>query len=56
MFSCAETELGGFPMWSIILGFVSHVLLTLNSSCNLIIYCVIVERLRNIVFTVEDDF
>ena len=44
--SCVETDLGGFPIWSIILGFVSHVMLTLNSSTNLLIYCMVVTRLR----------
>ena len=47
-FRCVETDLGGFPMWSIILGFVSHVMLTLNSSTNLLIYCLVVSRLRKV--------
>jgi len=33
-------------MWTIILGFISQVLLTLNSSSNLMVYCMVVARMR----------
>ena len=44
---CIHTDLGGFPLWSIMLGFVSHVLLTVNSSTNLLIYCWVVPACRD---------
>ena len=44
--SCKETELGGFPIWIIILGFVSHILLVLNSMVNLLIYCLVGTKFR----------
>ena len=47
---CSHTDLGGFPVWSITLGFVSHVLLTVNSSTNLLIYCWVVTSFRNKMF------
>ena len=34
-----DTDPGGFPVWSIALGFVSDILLVFNSSINLLIYC-----------------
>ena len=43
---CRESSLGGFPVWSIVLGFVSHVLLVINSSANLFIYCAIGAKFR----------
>ena len=43
---CKATLLGGFPLWAIFLGYVSHVLLVINSSANLIIYCIIGAKLR----------
>jgi len=38
---CSWTPLGGFPIWSIILGRISQVLLVVNSSANFYIYCII---------------
>ena len=46
IFSCKETALGGFPIWIIILGFVSHILLVLNSMANLLIYCLVGTKFR----------
>ena len=39
--------LGGRPIWIILLGNISHVLLVLNSSANFYIYCVIGANLRH---------
>ena len=49
---CTHTDLGGFPAWSIALGFVSHVLLVLNSSINLMIYCLVGAKFRQVFWTV----
>ena len=43
---CRCTVLGGFPIWIILLGFVSHVLLVINSSANLVIYSLFSSRFR----------
>ena len=45
---CQHTDLGGFPLWSIALGFVSHVLLVFNSSINLLIYCMVGAKFRQV--------
>ena len=44
--TCRDTPLGGFPVWSIFCGFISHVLLVINSSANLFIYCIIGSQFR----------
>ena len=46
IFSCKETDLGGFPIWIIILGFVSHIFLVLNSMANFLIYCLVGTKFR----------
>ena len=43
---CKCSELGGFPVWVLILGFISPVFLVFNSSVNLIIYCIFSEKFR----------
>ena len=45
---CRCSDLGGFPVWILILGFVSPVLLALNSSINLVIYCVFGTKFRKV--------
>ena len=45
---CRCSDLGGFPIWILILGFVSPVLLALNSSINLLIYCVFGTKFREV--------
>ena len=47
---CQQTDLGGFPVWSIALGFVSHVLLVFNSSINLLIYCMVGAKFREVFY------
>ena len=37
---------GGIPVWAILLGYVSHVLLVISSSANFYIYCIIGASLR----------
>ena len=44
---CQDSLLGGFPIWSIFSGFLSHVLLVINSSANLFIYCSIGTKFRH---------
>jgi len=44
---CMDSLLGGFPIWSIFVGFISHVFLVINSSANLFIYCIIDPKFRN---------
>ena len=43
---CFLTDLGGFPIWALVLGFVSQVSLVVNSSTNLLIYCLVGTRFR----------
>ena len=43
---CSHTDLGGFPVWSITLGFVSHVLLSFVPSANFIVYCLVGNKFR----------
>ena len=45
---CRNSILGGFPIWIIILGFVSHILLVINSSINLVIYCMFGKIFRQV--------
>ena len=40
------TLLGGFPVWAILLGYISNVLMVINSSANLVIYCIIGANMR----------
>ena len=47
---CQDTDLGGFPVWSIALGFVSHILLVFNSSTNLFIYCMVGAKFRSVFY------
>ena len=41
-----QTLLGGFPVWAILLGYISNVLMVINSSANLVIYCIIGANMR----------
>ena len=50
LYRCGHTDLGGLPLWIITLGFVSNVLLTLNSSINLLIYCSVATDIRTKMF------
>ena len=43
---CEDSILGGFPHWIILTGFISHVFLVINSSANLIIYCILGPKFR----------
>ena len=43
---CKQTTLGGFPVWIIFSGFVSDILLVINSSANLFIYFIIGPEFR----------
>ena len=43
---CKETLMGGFPMWSILFGFISDIFLVINSSTNLFIYYIIGSQFR----------
>jgi len=45
---CKDTDLGGFPVWSILLGFFSHIFLVINSSINLLIYCLVGAKFRTV--------
>ena len=45
---CRCSDLGGFPVWVLILGFISPVLLALNSSINLLIFCVFGTKFRKV--------
>ena len=45
---CRCSNLGGFPVWILILGFISPLLLALNSSINLLIYCVFGTKFREV--------
>ena len=45
---CRCSNLGGFPIWIIILGFVSPILLVINSATNLLIYCVFGTNFRKV--------
>ncbi|XP_023347957.1 uncharacterized protein LOC111716716, partial [Eurytemora carolleeae] len=45
---CRDTQLMGFPVWSVIIGFISQVLLCINSSANLIIYCCLGAKFREV--------
>ena len=40
------TILGGFPVWAILLGYISNVLMVINSSANLVIYFIIGANMR----------
>ena len=43
---CENSLLGGFPHWIILTGFISHVFLVINSSANLLIYCILDPKFR----------
>ena len=45
---CRCSDLGGFPVWIIILGFISPVLLVLNSSVNILIYCIFGTKFKKV--------
>ena len=45
---CRCSNLGGFPVWILILGFLSPILLVINSSVNLLIYCVFGTKFRQV--------
>jgi len=49
---CKDTDLGGFPVWSILLGFFSHIFLVVNSSINLLIYCLVGAKFRTVFYQV----
>ena len=40
------TIMGGFPVWAILLGYISNVLMVINSSANLVIYFIIGANMR----------
>ena len=44
--NCMEAGHQGFSLWSMVLITVSHVLLVLNSSINLLIYCFLSSKFR----------
>ena len=48
--SCRCSHLGGFPIWILILGFISPVLLVINSSVNFLIYCVFGTKFRQVLY------
>ena len=48
---CRNSNLGGFPLWIIILGFISPILLVIHSSANLLIYCVFGTKFRQIFYS-----
>ena len=41
---CADTALGGFPVWIIICGFISEIFLSINSASTFLLYCVLAPR------------
>ena len=43
---CTKVHLSVFPFWSMIVSQVSHVFLVINSSGNLIVYCVMSPKIR----------
>ena len=45
---CRCSDLGGFPVWIIILGFISQILLVINSSINLLIYCMFGTKFKQV--------
>ena len=45
---CRCSNLGGFPIWIIILGFITPILLVVNSATNLLIYCVFGTMFRKV--------
>jgi hypothetical protein len=47
---CQDTDLGGFPIWNITLGFISHILLVFNSSINILIYCMVGVKFRSLFY------
>ena len=51
MHLCRCSNLGGFPIWILILGFISPLLLVINSSVNLLIYCVFGTRFRQVLYS-----
>ena len=44
--NCMDAGHQGFSLWSMVLITVSHVLLVLNSSINLLIYCFLSSKFR----------
>jgi len=53
---CASTGATPFSFWSIILLNVSHFLLVMNSSTNMIVYCLLGSRFRTEVKKIIDNF
>ena len=43
---CMEDGRQGFSLWSMVLITISHVLLVLNSSINILIYCLLSSKFR----------
>ena len=43
---CMENQRQGFSLWSLVLITISHVLLVLNSSINILIYCLLSSKFR----------
>ena len=48
IYVCRCSNLGGFPVWILILGFISRIFLVLNSSTNLLIYCIFGKKFRTV--------
>ena len=47
---CAGTELGGFPAWIILTGFVSEIFLAVNSAATFLFYCLLGPRIKTCCF------
>ena len=53
---CAKIGAVPFSFWSILLLNVSHFLLVMNSSVNMIVYCLLGSRFRSEVRKIMDNF
>ena len=53
---CREAGVGNFPIWIVFAENISHVMLSINSSINIILYCCLNSKFRKQLFELRNYF